>query len=58
MLVKEFRADVHAANNDGRTAVLWAAQEGHKETVKMLVKEFGASLPQEEEEEQEFLLFD
>ena len=31
---------------------MYAAQGGHKETVEVLVKEFGATLPQEEEEEE------
>ena len=53
VLLKELRADVHAADNDGHTTVWDAAQGGHKDTVEVLVKEFGATLPQEQDEEQE-----
>ena len=33
-LVKEGRANVDAVDNDGYTALIWAAQQGHTEIVK------------------------
>ena len=31
-------ADVNAKNNDGKTALIWAKEQGHKEIDRMLKK--------------------
>ena len=37
MLVINCFADVNAKDEDGSTALMWAAQEGHTEAMEMLV---------------------
>ena len=38
-LLLKMRADIHATDSNGRTALLWAAYYGHTEVLKVLIKQ-------------------